>query len=135
MQALALRRFVMPVIEIFQNSEWGQVALFECPGCGENHMLPIGEGTKQPRWKFHGDVEKPIISPSILSRSTVSLTDEQHAAIMRGEKIKPVDVVCHSHVGSHDGSTPGFIQFHNDCTHSLAGKTVPMLPIEENTNV
>jgi len=55
-------------------------------------------------WEFNGDVDKPTFSPSILVR--------HHEWT--------VEKVCHSFV--RDGK----IEFLNDCTHELAGKTVPM---------
>lgn len=51
-----------------------------------------------PRWTFNGDFERPTIEPSILTAG------------------------CHSFV--RDGQ----IQFLSDCTHALAGKTVPLEP-------
>ena len=113
----------MDVVEVL-DSDRGLMVWFRCPGCGENHGLPVGEGVRHPRWTFNNDKQKPTLTPSILSRSTVSITDEQHAAIMRGEKVTPVDVVCHSFVKD------GMIQFLSDCTHKFAGQTLPLKPIE-----
>lgn len=52
------------------------------------------------RWTFNGDLEKPTFSPSYLA--------------------KRPGLVCHSFVSD------GKIQFLNDCTHALAGKTVEL---------
>ena len=79
--------------------------LFYCPGCGTGHGFKTdGPG---PCWTFNGYMVKPTINPSLLIRC--------------GHGDEPPDV-CHSFV--RDGQ----IQFLNDCTHKLAGQTVPLEP-------
>lgn len=80
---------------------------FYCPGCSatmgikEWHSIPVvGDG-----WQFNGDLEFPTLKPSIL--------------VNRGSVNNAVPV-CHSYV------TDGRIQYLNDCTHSMAGKTVEL---------
>lgn len=80
---------------------------FWCPGCNGVHGIAFGEGTG-PRWGWNGNAEKPTFTPSILVR--YSGDDDG----------KPVEEVCHSFV------TDGLIQFLGDCTHALAGQTVPI---------
>ena len=102
------------------------IVIFWCPGCEENH----GVWTETPndltgsKWKWNGSLDKPTFSPSILVRGTVPITDDEHRRIMAGEKIEPVPKQCHSFVRD------GMIEFLSDCTHKLAGQTVP-LPIED----
>lgn len=93
------------------------IAYFHCPGCECAHG-PRVEGINS--WTWNSDVVRPTISPSILVRATVPVTDEEVERIMAGEKIEPVPTVCHSFV--RDGQ----IEFLGDCTHSLAGRTVPL---------
>jgi len=84
--------------------------------------------TADPRgnnWGFNGDVDKPTFTPSLLVQGTVPLTDEEAERIMRGEKLEPKPLVCHSFI--RDGQ----IQFLGDCTHALAGKTVDLPEISE----
>lgn len=76
-----------------------------CPGCQCGHRFQV-EGT--PRWDFNGDMEGPTFSPSYLVQ-----WDAGHP---------PVHHQCHSFV--RDGQ----IQFLSDCTHALAGQTVPLEP-------
>lgn len=71
--------------------------LYYCPGCDEHH----GPGDS---WAFNGDHERPTFSPSILVTGY----------------IRDAEVRCHSFV--RDGQ----IQYLGDCTHALAGQTVPM---------
>lgn len=75
-------------------------------------------------WQFNGNLEKPTVSPSILVSGVEWLTDEEHARVMAGEKIEPKPTICHSFI------TDGKIQFLSDSTHSLAGQTVELPPIE-----
>ena len=70
---------------------------FHCEGCGNSHFVRV-RGPK-PCWKVHGvEEDKPTVSPSIRVRAG------RH--------------ICHSFVKD------GKIQYLNDCTHELAGKTV-----------
>jgi hypothetical protein len=79
---------------------------FSCPGCGAGHALNTDPSKGRPCWTFNGDFERPTFTPSILARWTF------------GENHEPR--VCHSFV------TDGNIQFLGDCTHALAGQTVPL---------
>ena len=97
----------------------GDLLMFHCPGCGCCHG-PRVTGTVSPVWQWDGSLTTPTISPSILVRGTVPITDDEHARIMAGEKIEPKPLVCHSFVRN------GQIEFLSDCTHELAGKTVPL---------
>ena len=69
-----------------------------CEACGHGHIL-------DERWTFNGNFESPTFSPSLL---------------VRKENILDNDSVCHSFI------TDGKIQYLNDCTHELAGKTVEL---------
>jgi len=72
---------------------------FKCPGCNVGHQFDTR------RWQFNGDVEKPTFTPSLL---------------YNGDLGNPRRPRCHSFV------TDGNIQFLDDCTHALAGQTVPI---------
>lgn len=87
---------------------------FNCPGCECSHYIDPNV------WGFNGDLEKPTVSPSILVRGTVPITDEEHEKIMSGKPFEPKRFVCHSFV--RDGQ----IQFLSDCSHQLAGQTVEL---------
>lgn len=95
---------------------------FRCPGCNEAHTVQTSAGG----WGFNGSAEKPTFTPSVLVRTG------HHAPGHSGncwctynaehpDKPAPFTCkVCHSFV------TDGQIQFLSDCTHELAGKTVPL---------
>lgn len=87
---------------IFREATGGRL-LFWCPGCDGAHYVQIGDGPG-PRWSFNGDYDRPTFQPSILVEGS-----------MRDGPMR-----CHSFV------TDGQIQFLGDCTHALAGQTVPL---------
>lgn len=105
---------------------------FHCPGCGYNHSV-IVEGYSGPAtvWGWNGDAEKPTFTPSILVKGR-QFTPAGRAAFDKWhsegcpspapESFESRDTVCHSFI------TDGNIQFLGDCTHALAGQTVPLPP-------
>lgn len=99
----------------------GNRLLFWCPGCEEYHVVNVGEGSR-PRWTFNGDFDKPTLAPSILVKSGHYVDGMARAGYCdKSGGEDPCDCsICHSFV--RDGQ----IQFLNDCTHALAGKTVPL---------
>jgi len=100
--------------KILRNTE-NNGLMFECPGCEMPHLIRYGEGAG-PRWTWNGNVNKPTFSPSVLVKYTWGP--------------KKIEMVCHSFV------VDGNFQFLSDCTHKLAGQTVPIPEwdtlIEEN---
>lgn len=96
----------------------GLVAIW-CPGCDEIHMMNT-DGSERPAWTFNGNGDAPTFTPSILMWGKRRITDDEHSRIMAGEKVDVPDKRCHSFV------TDGRIQFLGDCTHALAGQTVPL---------
>lgn len=98
--------------------------LFFCPGCKCGHWFKTTP--PEPQWTFNGDMEKPTVRASILVKSKrypsggEFPTDEEYDRMMKEGSIGMVNWVCHSFV------TDGNIQFLDDCTHELKGKTVPL---------
>lgn len=70
----------------------------------------IRKGTRN--WSWNGDVDKPTLRPSILTRSDY------------GKKA----YVCHSQV------TDGMVQFLTDSTHSLAGTNCDLIDVDIDNN-
>lgn len=95
--------------------EYDAIVLW-CVGCEREqaglqvsglHMLPVSDTQgKRPVWGWNGQLELVTLEPSILTRSGDSF-------------------VCHSFLRD------GHWQFLPDSTHSLAGKTVPMVPLPD----
>lgn len=84
--------------------------IFECIGCGIEHVIWTGK-SGYPVWSFNGDMENPTFSPSHLCEYEW------------GPERKPVR--CHSFIKN------GHIEYLPDCTHTLAGKTVRMTPVDD----
>lgn len=89
--------------------------VFVCPGCKEEeldssglHMIPVNSLTKTPAWEWDSNLEFPTLSPSILTRQGLDFK-----------------FVCHSFLKA------GVFQYLDDCTHSLKGLFVPMVPLED----
>lgn len=92
------------LLKPFRGKDGRRGFTFWCPGCKSIHSINT-EGPP-PVWGFNGDHEKPTFTPSLRVRWTYG-GDPQ---------------CCHSFI--RDGQW----QFLSDCTHELAGKTVPMEP-------
>ncbi|MEY5097591.1 MAG: hypothetical protein RJA36_310 [Pseudomonadota bacterium] len=74
-----------------------------CPGCDAVH----GVTTDPLGWTWNGDVEKPTLSPSLLTNAG---------------KAHSTAPICHCFVRD------GRIEFLSDSTHALAGQTVDLPP-------
>lgn len=106
---------MITVLRPFEDSTGARIGYsFWCPGCNEYHAYYTAhsELRKQgPCWQFDGDMQKPTFSPSLLNTWT------------HGENNEPRR--CHLFLKN------GLLEFCGDCTHSLAGKTVPLPPWDE----
>lgn len=78
---------------------------FDCPVC-RKHYVPAD------RWKLIGDMDNPTLAPSV--KETVNPKDHAHY------QARLPTTICHFHVRN------GTLEFCSDCTHALAGQTVPM---------
>lgn len=105
---------------ILRNASGGRL-IWWCPGCGESHQIAVGDGPG-PRWGWNGNAERPTFTPSVLVTGIRRLTDEEVDRIRSGELVQPEEVRCHSFV------VDGQMQMLADCTHALAGQTVPIPP-------
>jgi hypothetical protein len=108
---------------------------FFCPGCKEEHMVWIGEGSG-PRWSYNGDPERPTFQPSLLITSGHFVTGNEDGRkgcwctyyAENPEERRDFECRrCHSFI------TDGRIQFLDDCSHELKGQTVeiPDYPYKE----
>lgn len=95
---------------ILRNSTDGGLTWW-CPGCDGPHRIATGEGAG-PRWGWNGNAERPTFTPSVLVR---------YDGADAGQDDAP-PAVCHSFVVN------GQMQMLGDCTHALAGQTVPIPP-------
>lgn len=103
-----------------------EAVMFSCPGCKVSHMLYVEKlpDHEHAVWAFNGDFERPTLVPSILvvTRPWVPPVTPENIEQWREKPWKQhqIQTVCHSFV------TDGRIQFLSDCTHHLAGQTVPL---------
>lgn len=102
----------MAILEPITNTEKGY--LFWCPGCQQPHRLDIrdSDNVTHPSWVLDGSLEKPTFSPSYL--------------VNMEEGPKHPAVRCHLFIRN------GQIEFLDDCTHGLKGKTVPMEDFDDD---
>ena len=110
----------MPRIESLDDKH----VVFQCPGCGAEHCLPI-VGPKA--WAFNGDMNRPTLLPSILARGLkvkLGPDGKWNGEWEKDDDGEPLPSVCHSFV------TDGRIQFLTDSNHPLAGKTVDLPEVE-----
>lgn len=92
---------------IIQKVLWdrGELHQFYCPACNTIHSVTVGS---KEGWHFNGDYNKPSYQPSIL-------------VARKYEGLR-----CHSYVKD------GFIQYLSDCSHPLAGQTLPLPHIPDH---
>lgn len=90
---------------------------FWCPGCDCLHKFTTNRPEGDPRdvWTFNGSMDKPTFRASLMVQWGRTDADGNPAGRS----------VCHLFM------TDGMIQFLGDCTHALAGQTVPMVPLPE----
>lgn len=113
---------------ILRNGSDGRLTWW-CPGCDGAHQIATGEGSG-PRWGWNGNAERPTFTPSVLvqgrglSPAGQAAADAWFAAGNPSPRpeFEIMDTVCHSFV------VDGQMQFLGDCTHALAGQTVPIPP-------
>ncbi len=90
-----------------------------CQGCERLHTVTVGEG-EGPRWGYNGNADAPTFTPSVLVRTGhhVGSRSAEDCDLCRRER--DVCNICHTFI------TDGHVQFLGDCTHPLAGQTLPL---------
>lgn len=100
---------------------------FWCPGCEEMHLV----GTT---WQWDGNLEAPTVSPSLLITSGHYCSrwkpgDSCWCTYNAEHADDPAGFVCER---CHTFIKNGEIEFLPDCSHALAGKTLPIPPLPED---
>lgn len=101
-----------------------------CQGCDDLHSVVTERSERAgpgPCWEYNGNPDAPTFTPSVLVRSG------HYAPGQEGKRCwcdynreHPEDadgfqcMVCHTFI------TDGMVQFLGDCTHALAGQTLPL---------
>jgi len=112
----------MPIMKRFASPDDSNDGYtFWCPGCREIHAV----WTKgRLAWAFNGNEEKPTFTPSLLLDSynyEPPVTYENYKEFEQNPwPQQKVRRICHSYI------IDGNIVFLGDCTHGLAGQTVPL---------
>jgi len=109
----------------------GEIVAYKiwCEGCKEKHVLYVNTPGRY-NWSFNGDLDKPTFSPSLLIRCGHYADPNAKTCWCTYNKEHPDNPapfecgICHSFI--RDGN----IQYLNDCTHYLAGKTLPLKEIK-----
>lgn len=103
-----------------------------CPACKYHHHVNVdGRAPAGKSWHWNGDLDHVTLEPSLLCRSIdlARMSEADEAEYIRQTKEhgtewvlthSPFRTVCHSFVRN------GQIQYLADCTHHLAGLTVPI---------
>jgi hypothetical protein len=112
----------MAALSRILRSQDGDRIAFWCPGCKCAHAVRVAPAPEP--WAYNGDPKAPTFAPSVLVRWSTSEPPVTPENLVQW-KAAPwpqttVEHVCHSFV------TDGRIQFLADCTHALAGQTVPL---------
>lgn len=107
----------MPIVLSGKEEDGSPYHLIHCPACGMAHKF-------DKRWTYNGNPEKPTFRASMLVKwyrmdDFKSVTDGT-AKLGPDGRYPGKDIICHSFV------TDGRIQYLNDCTHEMAGKTVDL---------
>lgn len=94
-----------------------------CPGCKTTHTLTTNpdyaaEQPAGPCWTFNNNLENPTFRASLLVRTGKFADPNWNGDPDLEDSF--TSTVCHSFI------TDGNIQFLSDCTHELAGQTVPL---------
>lgn len=102
---------------------------FKCPGCNSNHVVNI-TGAGNARWGFDGNYERPTLTPSVLVQVGHYIQGRESECWCDYNRGKSPEEICFECVRCHSFVRNGYIEFLSDCSHALAGKTVPLPDIE-----
>ena len=103
-----------------EDGRTGTLLYMQCPGCDDHHGIEVSAGG----WTWDGNLEAPTVSPSIKVEAVQ--WDPSFSFHRPNHHVAPGErTCCHSFVKQ------GQWQFLGDCTHVLAGQTVPLPPLPE----
>lgn len=102
----------------------GNEVSFWCPGCDHAHAINHGPGG----WTWDGNAERPTFSPSVLVTGGHYTLGHEGDCWCKFNAAHPEDPSGFKCERCHSFVRDGQIQFLADCTHALAGQTVPLPP-------
>ena len=108
------------------------------PGPFPYRLLPVMiSGTRKGtnNWTWNGDIEKPTLKPSILTKTKIFTKrgnedykkwyDNGCPELVKETNFESEEVICHTWIND------GKVIFLDDCTHEFKGQTVDLLNIED----
>lgn len=123
-------------VDLIKNQDKYRQLTYRCPGCKDLHVVAL-TGIEAIAW--NGNYEKPSFFPSILIYSGHHLQDSNRLYFFRkhcwcnyNKKLieQGKEPCCSTCYVCHSIISDGLISFLSDCTHELAGKTVPFTSFE-----
>ena len=107
---------------------WEHRAFLWCPACEDVHQIGVASSDGRLNWNWNGSLTSPTFSPSIKVEGVQ--WDAASGFHKRSHSSRPGEAtICHSHV--EDGQW----KFLSDCTHSLAGQSVPLVPVPSRIDI
>lgn len=108
----------------------GGLLAFWCPGCKRAHTVRVAPAPEP--WGFSGDYLRPTFTPSVLvtGRDFTPKGRADYDAWCAAGFPKPAPTFDNADTRCHSFVRDGQIQFLTDCTHALAGNTVPLAPFD-----
>jgi hypothetical protein len=107
---------------ILRRTSEDRVAIW-CPGCASSHVIDVSPAG----WRWNGSADAPTFTPSLLVRSGHHLPDHDGGSCWctynAAHPSEPAPFTCGR---CHSFLEDGKIRFLADCTHALAGQTVPL---------
>ncbi len=115
-------------IKAWKNGEESEGFTYWCQGCKSHHTVCTMSKVGGAVWGFNGNHDKPTFTPSVLVTSGHYLSHHKPGdscwCTYAAEHPDEADVFkcqrCHTFI------TDGMVQFLGDCTHELAGQTLPL---------
>lgn len=91
---------------------------FRCPACQITHGFVVSTDAMLRGWDFNGDIERPTVWPDISGACPRRDSDGRFI-------YEPPWVHCHLFLRD------GILEFWPDCSHALAGQSVPLPDIPD----
>lgn len=104
------------------------------PGPSGEMFIPVMiKGTREGtgKWTWNGDTEKPTLKPSVLTMAGHFAPDfkESDSCWCKYYAAHPDETPVFHCFRCHTWINDGMVQFLSDCSHELAGKTLPLLDL------
>jgi len=106
----------------------GGLITYWCQGCEEPHQITVNHG----RWTWDGNVEAPTFSPSVLVTSGHYMSGHTGRCWCDHIREHPEDEDGFTCGRCHTFIRGGMVEFLGDCTHALAGQTLPLPDLPEH---